>query len=233
MMLPRQLLRENKLSFFLMLWMAVMPILCSALISIAAIQYETYIRQFSFPQWLLFYLGTSLSMALALTPTTFIALISGYFLGWQATPYMLVAYLLASGLGYSLARLADKGKLGHAIEQIPKVKEFIHAINQKQFTFIILCRISPVLPFAIMNVVLSIMRVSFFQFLWAGFLGMLPRTLLFLWIGSTASMLREAVEGGQNNINQIAFLVLLLLSIAGFYFYFKHIVTKRLKSPKN
>ncbi len=180
-------------------------------------------------QWAIFYIGTTVSMALALTPTTFVALVSGYFLSWQAVPYMLVAYLAASAVGYHLARSADQGRFLDAIKDLPKVNNLMQAVNQQSFTFIILCRISPILPFAIMNVVLSMMRVPFFQFIWAGFLGMLPRTLLFIWVGSTASALRETISGGQSNINQISFLILLALSIVGFYFFFKRIITQKLQ----
>lgn len=228
-MSPVQLLRKNKLSFFLLLWMSVMPLLCSAIITYTVLQYEPYLRSFTHIQWALFYIGTIASMALALTPTTFVALVSGYFLSWQAVPFMLVAYLAASAVGYQLARLADQGRFLNAIKDLPKVNDLMHAVNQQSFTFIILCRISPILPFAIMNVVLSMMRVPFFQFIWAGFLGMLPRTLLFIWAGNTASALRETISGGQGNINQISFLILLTFSIVGFYFYFKRIITQKLQ----
>lgn len=228
-MSPVQLLRKNKLSFFLLLWMSVMPLLCSAIVTYTVLQYEPYLRSFTNMQWVLFYLGTIASMALALTPTTFVALVSGYFLSWQAVPYMLVAYLAASAIGYQLARSADRGRFLDAIKDLPKVSDLMQAVNKESFAFIILCRISPILPFAIMNVVLSMMRIPFFQFIWAGFLGMLPRTLLFIWVGSTASALRETISGDGDNINQISFLVLLVLSIVGFYFYFKRIITQQLQ----
>lgn len=228
-MSPVQLLRKNKLSFFLLLWMSIMPLLCSAIITYTVLQYEPYLRSFTSMQWAIFYIGTTVSMALALTPTTFVALVSGYFLSWQAVPYMLVAYLAASAVGYHLARSADQGRFLDAIKDLPKVNNLMQAVNQQSFTFIILCRISPILPFAIMNVVLSMMRVPFFQFIWAGFLGMLPRTLLFIWVGSTASALRETISGGQSNINQVSFLILLALSIVGFYFFFKRIITQKLQ----
>lgn len=231
-MLPVQLLRKNKHSFLLMLWMAVMPLLCSALITVVALKYEASIRAFTTLHWLLFFSGTAFSMAMALTPTTFIALISGYFLGWQAVPYMLVAYLTASGIGYYLARYVDQGKFFQTLKQAPKVDRFIAGINQKQFSFIILCRISPVLPFAIMNVVLSMMQVSFSRFLWAGFIGMLPRTLLFIWVGSTASVLKEVIEGGQKDAGQLSFLILLIISIVGFYLYFKQVISRRLSGEQ-
>lgn len=228
-MSPVQLLRKNKLSFFLLLWMSVMPLLCSAIVTYTVLQYEPYLRSFTNMQWVLFYLGTIASMALALTPTTFVALVSGYFLSWQAVPYMLVAYLAASAIGYLLARSADRGRFLDAIKDLPKVSDLMQAVNKESFAFIILCRISPILPFAIMNVVLSMMRIPFFQFIWAGFLGMLPRTLLFIWAGSTASALRETISGDGDNINQISFLVLLVLSTVGFYFYFKRIITQQLQ----
>lgn len=222
------LLRENRHSLILIIWMTIMPLVCSALITVLALKYEVAIREFTSFQWLLYFIAVTITMATALTPTTFIALLSGFFLGWYAVPFMLIAYLSASGLGYFLAKYVDKGHFINSISKLPKVSNFIEAINQTQLSFIILCRISPVLPFAIMNVVLSIMRVDFKTFLWAGFLGMLPRTILFIWIGSTAKLLIEIVSTGENKASQIAFIAFLLLSIFGFYLYFKNLITKKL-----
>lgn len=222
------LLRENKHSLFLIIWMTIMPLICSALITVLALKYEVAIREFTSFQWLLYFIAVTITMATALTPTTFVALLSGFFLGWNAVPFMLIAYLSASGLGYFLAKYVDRGHFINSISKLPKVASFVQAINQKQLSFIILCRISPVLPFAIMNVLLSIMRVDFKTFLWAGFLGMLPRTILFIWIGSTAKLLMEIVSTGENKASQIAFIAFLLLSIFGFYLYFKNLITKKL-----
>jgi uncharacterized membrane protein YdjX (TVP38/TMEM64 family) len=224
------LLRENRHSLLLLIWMTIMPLACSAVVTVIAIKYEVYIREFTFSEWVLFYTCTVATMALALTPTTFIAVISGFFLGWLSIPLMLVSYLGASAAGFFLARYIDQGKFRTSINQLPNVSRIVESIDTKQLSFIILCRISPILPFSIMNVVLSMIKVNFPVFIWAGFLGMLPRTLIFIWIGSTLQQLKEIMETGETDLTQISFLLLLVISIAGFYMYFKNLISKKLSN---
>lgn len=224
------LLRENKHSLFLLIWMSLMPLICSAVVTVMAIRYEMLIREFDLVDWLFFFTCAVATMALAMTPTTFVALLSGFFLSWSAIPFMLISYLSASALGFFLAKYIDRGKFRNSILQLPKVSKIIEGINDKQLSFIILCRISPVLPFAIMNVILSMINVSFTKFIWAGFLGMLPRTLLFIWVGSTLQQLREIIESGKTELSQYSFFILLIVSIIGFYWYFKNLISKKLST---
>lgn len=224
-----QLTRENRSSFFLMLWMAIMPLLCSTLITIWSLQNQDLVSSFQHWHWMLFYLTTILTMGLAITPTTFIALFGGYFLGWSSVPYMLISYMAASAFGFYLAKWIDQGHFLKSIRKFPNVEKIIKAMNHKQVPFIILCRISPILPFAIMNVLLSLLHVRFATFLWAGFLGMLPRTILFIWVGSTAREFQDIISGENQDLSQISFLLLLVLSIVGFYYYFKNLLSKKLE----
>ncbi len=59
---------------------------------------------------------------------------------------------------------------------------------------------------------------------------MLPRTLLFIWLGSKAGELQQLLStGGEGNLGQLSFLLLLIVSIVGFYFYFQKIITKKVQ----
>lgn len=208
-----------------MIWMAVAPLFFSAVITYFALNYEEAIRQWSWVSWLLFYLATCLSMSLALTPTTFIALLSGYFLGWPGLLPMIAAYLAASFTGYNLTRFIDKGEFMESIRLWPNVQRFIDGLKSREFGVIVLSRISPVLPFAIMNVVLAIMGVRLSHFLGAGFLGMLPRTMIFLWMGSQAMALKALLKSTATDpVAQVSFIVLLLISAWGFYRYIKKLI---------
>ncbi len=217
------LYKTNRASFFLIVWMLAVPLISSSAITFYAIQYEEVIQQFSYYHWIAFFSITCITMAFAFTPTTFIAFFSGYFIAWQATPLMLVAYLIASMLGFYLARHIDNGSFFSTIRSLPKAEKYLEGLNVHQFGIIVLSRISPVLPFAIMNVVLSLLGVRLRDFLWAGFLGMLPRTLLFIWLGGKANALQQLLSSGDSYFQQISFMLLLVLSIVGFYIYFQKI----------
>lgn len=226
-----KLAKTNKRSFLLLIWMSVVPLLVSSSITYLAIQHEDFILSFSFAQWIIFFFLSFISMSFALTPTTFIAIFTGYFLGMEALPYMLLSYLSASLMGFRMARLFDKGNFIKSLEAFPKAKKFIEGLNEKQTGIIILSRVSPVLPFAIMNVILSMVGVRLKTFLLAGFIGMMPRTLLFMWAGSKGRSLRQILEEGmeQQYMMEILTLLMIFISIAGLAYYFKSIVKNMIR----
>ncbi|MFC7667743.1 hypothetical protein ACFQT0_10365 [Hymenobacter humi] len=49
---------------------------------------------------LLYFVVIAITMAFAFTPTTFVAIVTGYYFGWLGLPGMVVAYALASVIGY-------------------------------------------------------------------------------------------------------------------------------------
>jgi uncharacterized membrane protein YdjX (TVP38/TMEM64 family) len=169
-------------------------------------------------------------MALAMTHTTFIALISGYFLGWKSIPFIAVSYFIASLIGYMLAQKLDKGKFMSSLEKIPGVDQIAANLKKKEVSIIIFARLSPVLPFAMMNVLLSYLNAELKRFLFAGFLGMIPRTLLFIWIGSQANYIKDLLlNPGSDKWVQISFAALLIFSVLGlFYIFMKAIKTKKI-----
>ena len=102
-------------------------------------------------QWLPLYLLSAITMALAMTPSTFIALVSGYFLGWNATAFTLGAYLLASALGYKAGQFLDGGHLLKSLQRQEKVRQFLEGLRLQEWPLMIMVRLSPVLPFAVID----------------------------------------------------------------------------------
>lgn len=226
------ILRTNRRSAALALWMAIVPLTVSSLVTVYALQYEEQIATFATLAWTIYFIGSCFSMALALTPTTFIATLSGYFLGMVAAPFVVLAYIIASFLGYQLTHLVDNGHFVETIRNLPggkgeKALRFLDGVKDNQFGLIIMARISPVLPFALMNVMLPIAGIRLREFLLAGTLGMLPRTLFFIWLGSQAQELRALIEeGGSGGTSQIIFILLLIISVLGLLYYGQRILKK-------
>ncbi len=231
-MLITDLLRTNRRSALLTLWMAIVPLTFSSLLTYFALTYENYIRQFDTLEWSLYFVVSCFTMALAFTPTTFVALVSGYFLGMSAAPFVIGAYIVASYLGFQLTHLIDNGHFIQTIKDLPggkgqKAIRLLEGIQHNQFGLIIMARISPVLPFAIMNVMLPIAGVRLKEFLLAGTIGMLPRTLFFIWLGSQAQELRTLMEEGSADFtSQLVFVILLILSSVGIFYVGRKILEK-------
>ena len=98
-----------------------------------------------FQDWTIVYVFACFTMAFALTPTTFVALLSGYFLGWIAFFPLAISYWVASLIGFSIANKIDDGRLSAYIQQKPKVQALLQNLQTNEFKIIFLARLSPVL----------------------------------------------------------------------------------------
>jgi len=221
--------KKNYKILILLAIMGVSTVSFSGLATYYLIENESIIRSFGLNDWILFYGFTSLTMAFALTPTTFIALLSGYFLGWESIPFVCVSYFIASFIGYKLALLADHGKFLVSIKEIKGADDFFSKIGNNQKSLIVLARLSPFLPFAMMNILLAVIKTRLSYFLLYGFIGMLPRTLLFIYVGMQFQVITTLIEeGGKSSLSQISFLVLVLISLVGLYYYFRKVISSKL-----
>ncbi|MBC7921499.1 MAG: VTT domain-containing protein, partial [Ferruginibacter sp.] len=185
MPLPRWLV-SNSSSLLYAFLLGLLPLFFSSTVTYYAIRYEPHVRNFDTPAWVGFYVLSSLTMAFALTPTTFIALLSGYFLGWLSILPVSVSYLAASWIGYRAAQRLDGGRFMRNLPRKERAEKLVSNLKNNEFGLIVMARLSPVLPFAVTNVLLSLSGASLRTFLTAGFIGMLPRTMLSIWVGSQA-----------------------------------------------
>ena len=218
------ILKTNKNSFLFLLLLVILPFFASSFIVLGIVKYETIIKDFHTTHWVLLYLIASITMAFALTHTTFIALLGGFFLGWVSLLYMLPAYILSSVIGYYAAKLIDKGSFLESISGIKGVQNIVRNLKKRENLIIFFCRISPVLPFSLMNALLSILQASLKRYIVAGSAGMMPRTLLFVWLGMQARDLKELIENPSDNMaSKILFIILLIFSIVGLFFVLKKI----------
>ena len=223
----------------LTLWVSVAPLAVSSVITYYALSYESTIRQFGPAAWTAIFAASCLTMGLALTPTTFIALASGYFLGLPALVGVVVGYTGASLIGFSLTHAVDQGQLMNSIyrwlsqDKAQRLRQLLNGIASHQFGIIVMARLSPVLPFALMNVVLPVAGVRLRPFLVAGTLGMLPRTVFFVWLGSEAKNLRTLVEeGGEGLLPRLLLIGLLVVSLVGFFYYGRRILDRDVQDGK-
>ena len=113
------LLKNNHRAALGLTLLGLMTLLFSSFVATVIVHYESGLQQLNLLQWALLFLLSAFTMTLAMTPSTFVALVGGYFLGWQATAFMLVAYFLASFMGYQAGRLLDGGRLILSLQQHP------------------------------------------------------------------------------------------------------------------
>jgi uncharacterized membrane protein YdjX (TVP38/TMEM64 family) len=81
----------------------------------------------------------------------------------------------------------------------PRMRAIWHAVEREGFKVVLLLRLSPLVPFNVLNYALSLSNVRLGTYVAASALGMLPGTALYVYLGSlapTAAQLSVAAKGG-------------------------------------
>ena len=83
------------------------------------------------------------------------------------------------------------------VGQSPRLKAIDAAVAREGFTLVFLLRLSPLFPFNVLNYALSLSRVRLSTFVAASFLGMLPGTAMYVYLGSLAPAAAELSAAGR------------------------------------
>jgi uncharacterized membrane protein YdjX (TVP38/TMEM64 family) len=127
-----------------------------------------------------------------------------------------VTVSIGSVLGATAAFLVGR-TLGHrALEQMiagnPKFAAIHRAVGREGFKIVLLARLSPAIPFNVLNYALGLTPVKLRDFILASWIGMFPATLVYVYIGSTLADLAQL--GDQPPEPNVARHVLLALGLA-------------------
>ena len=198
--------------------MTLAPLLTSSFITYQVLVNEPVLAQFTTLQWAIITLVCVFTSALALTPPTFLALVFGYFLGWNSLLPLFALNMAAIVFVNVGVHWLDKDRLRHHLEQNPKVRQVLANIQQQELRFIFFTKLSPVLPFAVTNLVFALSGAQLRNVLLGGFPGMVPRTALAVWAGSQTRELR-ALLNQPNAVGwtQWAIAALVVVSVAGLW----------------
>ncbi len=203
--------------------LAVMPLLTSSLLTAWAVGYEEYWAALSLTNWTLITLALAFAAAFALVPPTFLALVYGYFLGWIGLSLLLLLNFGAIGIvffmGKKLIPVSFLPQIGAAY---PAVAKLLLRFHKDPVRLIFFAKLSPALPFAITNLVFTLGGARLSQMLLGGVLGMIPRTVLALWIGAQAKEIRYLLEHPNEGLGtKLLIVVLVVLSTVGILWFFK------------
>lgn len=216
----RKIISQNKRSLIALTILGAFMVTFSSTTTYFAVQYHDVLLGSSLIVWGFIYFITVFTMALGLTPTTFVAIVSGYFLGWISIPFVVVSYIFALIIGFYLAKIIDGGRFWATFQDHKGVNAIKNNLHKHEFKVVFFSRISPVLPFAIMNILLSILSVRLKNYILGGFIGMLPRTLLSIWLGTQIMVLRQGLNTVKSdNLYTSSFIILIILSVAGLLHY--------------
>ena len=127
--------------------------------------------------------------------------------------------MISSVLGLSLGKYIGKNVLDNYLEHKPTWKKFVSSMEKRVFRLVVFARLSPVLPFAMMNVALSQVKIKRSNYLFGTFLGMLPRTVLFFWAGKNAEQIIQFFEHpAGDGFSRLLPMLLIVISFLGLFY---------------
>lgn len=108
----------------------------------------------------------------------------------------------ASTTGASLAFLLARYLIGDWVQARfgERLAWFNAAVEREGAYFLFTLRLVPLAPFWLVNLLAGLTKIRVGTFWWVSQLGMLPGTLVFLWVGASAPTLKEIADRGLQSL---------------------------------
>lgn len=124
--------------------------------------------------------------AVAFVPGSLLTLGAGFVYGVvQGSFYVFIGASLGAVLAFLVGRYLARDWVARKIQTNSKFKAIDEAVGQAGFKIVLLTRLSPVFPFNLLNYAFGITGVSLRDYA-LGCVGMLPGTVLYVYLGSLA-----------------------------------------------
>ncbi|MDA8870915.1 TVP38/TMEM64 family protein [Rhizobiaceae bacterium] len=153
--------------------------------------------------WVVFVVVYALT-TFVLVPGSVLTLAAGVAFGLWGFPLVILGATLGSSLAFIAARYVFHDRVQEKVAAYPKFEAVNRAIGEEGWRVVGLLRLSPALPFSLQNWFLGLTPVGFWPAQIATFFGIMPGTLLYVWIGSLGG---EAASGGSGETSTLKYLV--------------------------
>jgi uncharacterized membrane protein YdjX (TVP38/TMEM64 family) len=119
-----------------------------------------------------------------LVPASALTVAAGLVFGVWGFPLVVAAATIGAGAAFLVARYLAKAKVKKFVEQRPKLKAVGQAVSEDGWKIVGLLRLSPLVPFNLQNYLFGVTEVGFYPYLAATFIGIMPGSLLYVFLGS-------------------------------------------------
>lgn len=145
--------------------------------------------------WLI-YILSYIAATVLLIPGSIITLAAGFIFG---LPMGVVVVSAGSVIGASCAfiigRFFVRDWVAGKIAEMPRFRALDRATNSNGFMIVFLARLSPLFPFNLLNYGMGLTAVRLRDYFFASWIGMLPGTIVYVYIGTLAKDLTELSSG--------------------------------------
>lgn len=150
-------------------------------------------RNFAWPIYVVAYVVATV----LLLPGSILTLAAGFVFGLPVGVALVsVSSVLGACCAFLTGRYLARDWVAARIAQLPRFNALDKATGKDGFLIVLLVRLTPLFPFNLTNYGLGLTSVSFRDYLIASWAGMLPGTVLYVYLGSLAMNITELASGG-------------------------------------
>ena len=142
------------------------------------------------------YVGTYIVVTVLVMPGSVLTVVAGFVFGLPVGVALVSAgSVLGAVSAFLVGRFFAREWVAQRIVKLPRLRALDMATHHEGFTIVFLTRLSPVFPFNLLNYAFGLTAVRLRDYFLASWIGMLPGTILYVYIGSVAKDLTELTSG--------------------------------------
>ena len=152
--------------------------------------------------------------ATAFIPGSILTLSAGAIFGVaKGVALVSIASTSAAAISFLLGRFALRGWIEKKLSHKPAFKVIDEAVAREGWKMVLLLRLSPVFPFALLNYGLGLTKIRFWPAIFASWVGMLPGTILYVYLGSIAKVATGETTTAQKVLYGVGLLATLVVTV--------------------
>ena len=140
------------------------------------------------------FVGLYVLACVAFLPGSVLTLGAGAAFGlWKGFLLVSIGSTVGACAAFFVGRYLLRDWVSQRLKKIPAFAAVAGAVSQEGWKVVLLTRLSPVLPFNLLNYGYGLTTVGVGEYAFASWIGMMPGTFLYVYLGAVAG---EAARGG-------------------------------------
>jgi uncharacterized membrane protein YdjX (TVP38/TMEM64 family) len=132
----------------------------------------------------------------ALAPVWPLSVAGGLAFGAWAIPLVIVSATTGASLAFLVARFIVRQRVTELTRKRPELDAVDKVVAEEGWKVVVLLRLSPLVPFNLQNYFLGATEIGFFPYFAATFLGIMPGSAAYVYLGILARAAAAGEQGG-------------------------------------
>lgn len=132
----------------------------------------------------LLYIAIFVVFCMFLLPAALVSILSGVAWGMWGFAVALPSATLAACVAFLISRYLFSGRFRAWLLTKPRLSAVERAVNQKGAMLVFFMRLSPIMPFPVLNYIFGLTRIPFRKYALATFIGLVPINFMWAYVGT-------------------------------------------------